>query len=67
MADVADIDGNVSTLDYIDGVMYKEGIPMDIGRQEAFLAEMGILDSIDNGGVFALTLPKSPVDGTKDT
>ena len=62
-----DLDGNVSTLDYINGVMYKEGIPMDYGRQEAFLAEMGILDSIDNGGVFSLTLPKSTVDGTKDT
>jgi len=62
-----DFDNNVSTLDYINGVMYKEGIPMDIGRQEAFLAEMGILDSIDNGGVFSLMLPKSPVDGIKDT
>jgi len=57
----------VSTLDYIDGVMYKDGVPMDYGRQDVFLAEMGILDSIDNGGVFSLTLPKSPLDGSKDT
>jgi hypothetical protein len=61
-----DLDNNVSTLDYIDGVMYKDGVPMDIGRQEAFFAEMGILDSIDNGGVFSLVLPKSPVDGIND-